>query len=135
MLRQTLADQIQDPSLSDPGNDTGPAKTRVLLVMEDADDRQLIGQALDQARGQAFELDSVPTVADAIHRLGNGTLDVVLLDLVLPDSQGLTTFLKLQSRTGHVPVIVHGFNWRILSPLYWPRSCCRRHASRDHRSG
>ena len=106
MLRQTLADQIQDPSLSDPGNDTGPAKTRVLLVMEDADDRQLIGQALDQARGQAFELDSVPTVADAIHRLGNGTLDVVLLDLVLPDSQGLTTFLKLQSRTGHVPVIV-----------------------------
>ena len=37
---------------------------------------------------------------------GSGRFDVILLDLNLPDSLGLTTFLRLQPKAGLQPIIV-----------------------------
>src|SRR5690349_17123675 len=77
----------------------------VLLIDANAEDEQLFREELALIRDQPFELEVVRTLADALTRLrpGNGAPPaVILLDLHLPDSLGLTTFLRLQPKTAHL---------------------------------
>jgi PAS domain S-box-containing protein len=43
---------------------------------------------------------------NGLHHLGNGEVDIILLDLRLPDSQGIETFDKVYGRAQNVPIIV-----------------------------
>ena len=43
-----------------------------------------------------IEVERVASLSQALERLNEGLLDAVLLDLTLPDSAGLETFLKVQ---------------------------------------
>lgn len=98
----------------------------VLLIDANAEDEQLFREELALIRERPFELQVVRTLADALARFrqdlapsqGDDQVggmvdgkagrqpDVILLDLHLPDSLGLTTFLRLQPKTGHLPIIV-----------------------------
>jgi diguanylate cyclase (GGDEF)-like protein/PAS domain S-box-containing protein len=80
--------------------------TTVLLIDASALDEQLMHEELAQVRDCPYRLDVVRTLADGFARLRRGGVDVILLDLNLPDSLGLTTFLRLQPKAGLVPVIV-----------------------------
>lgn len=70
-------------------NDT-PAT--VLLVEADHADAKLIQAALASTVGSSFRVESVTRLADALERLGQDAFDVVLLDLTLPDGQGIEAF-------------------------------------------
>jgi diguanylate cyclase (GGDEF)-like protein/PAS domain S-box-containing protein len=80
--------------------------TTVLLIDASALDEQLMHEELAQVRDCPYRLEVVRTLADGFTRLRRSGVDVILLDLNLPDSLGLTTFLRLQPRAGLVPVIV-----------------------------
>jgi DNA-binding response OmpR family regulator len=60
---------------------------------------------LGSTRAVHFHITHAPTLASALTRLGAGT-DVVLLDLTLPDSQGLPTLRRLRAQDPETPVIV-----------------------------
>ena len=45
-------------------------------------------------------------VADGLARVRQGRIEAVLLDLNLPDSLGLTTFLRFQPKATQVPIVV-----------------------------
>jgi PAS domain S-box-containing protein len=49
---------------------------------------------------------SLGRLDEALERLPAGDIDIVLLDLSLPDSDGLATFTRLQARAREVPIIV-----------------------------
>jgi len=53
-----------------------------------------------------FGIASADTLANALDQVSKEAFDVVLLDLGLPDSQGLETFLEFQRAARDVPVIV-----------------------------
>lgn len=78
---------------------------RVLHVEDAPDDAALVAGLLEQAGG-AFAIEVAPTLAAALTRLERGAVDVVLLDLGLPDSQGLATLSRLRRRVRDVPVVV-----------------------------
>ncbi|NJO13518.1 MAG: aminotransferase class I/II-fold pyridoxal phosphate-dependent enzyme, partial [Gammaproteobacteria bacterium] len=78
----------------------------VLLVDPNAADHLLITEELAQIRGRPFDVTVATTLAQALARLKKGGIDVVLLDLTLPDSIGLTTFLRLQPKTNHIPIVI-----------------------------
>lgn len=81
----------------------------VLLIDANAEDEQLFREELALVRGQPFQLEVVQTLAEGLARLRPGAeppLDVIVLDLHLPDSVGLTTLLRLQPKAGHLPIIV-----------------------------
>jgi len=82
------------------------ANATVLLIDSNPDDQRLIKEELVQIRGQPFALEIATTVAAALDRLKRAGIDVVLLDLALPDSIGLTTFLRLQPKCGDVPIVL-----------------------------
>ena len=62
-----------------------------LLVEDNPADARLIREMLKEAPAGAFQLQQVARLDSALERLRQETFDVVLLDLGLPDSQGMQT--------------------------------------------
>ncbi len=81
-------------------------KVRVLLVEDSPGDARLIRYMLDDAGGELFDLEHVERLGDGLRRLGDGNIGVVLLDLSLPDSQGLATFAEMHAQAPRIPIIV-----------------------------
>jgi diguanylate cyclase (GGDEF)-like protein/PAS domain S-box-containing protein len=78
----------------------------VLLIDANSEDERLFREELALIRDTPFSLEIAGTLADGLTRLRQGRIDVILLDLNLPDSLGLTTFLRLQPKAGLLPIIV-----------------------------
>ncbi len=68
------------------------AVTRVLLVEDDPADAGAIQQTLAGTGGGPFHVEWVTNLADAIKRLGERGFEAILLDLTLPDGQGIEAF-------------------------------------------
>jgi len=84
---------------------------RVLIVEDNPGDAWLIREHLSGARvtgtlAPAFQLVLADRLAAGLARLAEGGIDAVLLDLSLPDSQGLDTFVKAQAQAPDVPMVV-----------------------------
>lgn len=83
-----------------------PVPVQVLLVEDNPTHQKLIASMLRHARGAAFEVTAVGTVTAALAGLAGGGFDVTLLDLNLPDSEGLDTFHAVQNSAGDTPTVV-----------------------------
>jgi PAS domain S-box-containing protein len=81
-------------------------KLRILIVEDNPADADFIHEMLPQAGPLNFQVESVQRLSEALARLADGGFDLVLLDLGLPDSQGLQTFYTLQKAAPDVPVVV-----------------------------
>lgn len=80
---------------------------KVLLVEDNPGDARLIREMLAEYRSISFNLVWVKQLSIAIERLLKGDIvDVILLDLLLPDSQGLETFVSLHKQIPEIPVPV-----------------------------
>src|SRR5437868_2842289 len=79
---------------------------QVLLIEDNEDDAYLIGETLTERTAADIELEWVDRLESGLTRLAEEKVDVVLLDLSLPDSHGLETLDKIQRQTPDVPVIV-----------------------------
>ncbi|MCG2586114.1 bifunctional diguanylate cyclase/phosphodiesterase [Massilia sp. TS11] len=78
---------------------------RVLIVSSNIADNESLESALAYARDGPFECERAGNLADAIARLGRPGIDAVLMDLNLPDSQGLASFDRLHQAAGHTPIL------------------------------
>jgi two-component system, NarL family, sensor kinase len=83
-----------------------PKPARILLVEDNPGDARLVREMLAEAKGESFAIDWVSSLAEALERLAQGGIDLVLLDLGLPDSQGLDTFLRSYEHGSHLPFLV-----------------------------
>ncbi|MCK9375810.1 MAG: PAS domain-containing protein, partial [Syntrophobacterales bacterium] len=79
---------------------------KILLVEDNPGDARLIREVLAEAGSWSFVIDWVPSLAKGVARLAQGGIDLVLLDLGLPDSQGFETFLKAQAQAPQVPFVL-----------------------------
>jgi PAS domain S-box-containing protein len=77
----------------------------VLLIEDNPGDVRLIQEMLKHAKTASFVLESKARLSEGLDRLSRGGVEVVLLDLSLPDSSGLETFSKVQSGYPLVPTI------------------------------
>jgi glutamate dehydrogenase (NAD(P)+) len=78
----------------------------VLLIEDNPMDARLIERWLAESKAPAFRLKSAIRLDQGLECLAAGGVDVVLLDLTLPDSHDLETFLTLKARAGALPVVV-----------------------------
>jgi PAS domain S-box-containing protein len=78
----------------------------VLLIEDNPGDVRLIRGMLAGVLGTAYHLESCDRLSAGLERLAGTGIDVVLLDLLLPDSQGLETFSRVHARAPEVPVVV-----------------------------
>ena len=81
-------------------------ETRILLIEDDAGDAALVREMLSRPDRQPIRLAHEQTLADGLYRLEQHRFHLLLLDIGLPDSQGLDTFKRLQKAVPDIPVIV-----------------------------
>ena len=79
---------------------------RTLLVEDNPGDARLIGEMLAEVAKGQFELVTVGRLSQAVQCLFAQRFAVVLLDLSLPDSQGLETFTRMQRQSARTPIVV-----------------------------
>ncbi|HKP74125.1 MAG TPA: PAS domain S-box protein, partial [Longimicrobiaceae bacterium] len=79
---------------------------RVLLVEDNPGDAYLIAEALAEVSTTAFRLEHADRLAECVRRLGAEAFDAILLDLGLPDSQGLATLAAVAAAAGGTPILV-----------------------------
>jgi len=94
---------------------------RVLYVEDDAAAISLVRAGLGSGRESRFHLDSAGTLADAISKLGSNEYDVVLLDLGLPDSTGMSTLASIRHESPDTPLVVlsaHSFREMGVAAVY-----------------
>ncbi|MGH9658267.1 MAG: response regulator, partial [Bryobacteraceae bacterium] len=78
----------------------------VLLIEDNPGDARLIKEYFLEAAPAEFRLHVADRLAKGLERLDAGGIDIVLLDLSLPDSRGFNTFAQIQNRAPDVPVIL-----------------------------
>jgi DNA-binding NtrC family response regulator len=79
---------------------------KVLYVEDNPGDARLIQEMLKRGGYFRFELSSVDRLAEAVKRLEEEAFDVILLDLGLPDSQGLETLKRVRHKVPKLPIVV-----------------------------
>lgn len=79
----------------------------VLLVEDEPGDARLVEYALRMSSAPVFVVRHVGTLAAAIAHIESGEpVDVVLLDLSLPDSTGIATVSRMQEAASRTPIVI-----------------------------
>lgn len=78
----------------------------ILLIEDNPAEARLLQELLKQAPLTQFEWTCVARLQEAIAHLNNPHFDAILLDLTLPDSQGLDSLHEIGQRAPSLPVVV-----------------------------
>src|SRR6202049_3962417 len=79
---------------------------QVLVVEDNAGDARLLREMFSKEKPGSFELTHLLRMSEAVIHLEKGGVDVVLLDMGLPDGHGLHTVRRAHAAAPGVPVIV-----------------------------
>lgn len=80
--------------------------TQVLLIEDNRIEARQTQHWLACAKDPPFEVECVDNLQAGLARLAKDGVDIVLLDLNLPDSRGLETFTKVHRQSPQIPVVV-----------------------------
>lgn len=79
---------------------------RILLIEDDPGDADLLREMLAGEEGSGFQLEHVDRLHKGLESLARGGVDVVLLDLTLPDSRGPATAARIHAEVPTVPLVI-----------------------------
>ncbi|MEA5566781.1 hybrid sensor histidine kinase/response regulator [Anabaena sp. UHCC 0399] len=79
---------------------------KILLIEDNIAEARLLQEYLQQAEFKQFLLVHVKRLREALSELSHTSYDVILLDLTLPDSQGLSSLSLLIKQDPSVPIVV-----------------------------
>lgn len=79
---------------------------RLLLVEDNPGDARLIAEMLKEPGSHDFELTCITSLSEAVAWLGENKAHIILLDLGLPDAQGLDAVRRVRAAAPHIPLVV-----------------------------
>ena len=80
---------------------------RILLIEDNPADAMLLQETLmADANSMRFLLHAVDRLSKAFEYLGEAEVDIILLDLSLPDSHDIDTFIRLNTYVSGVPIVI-----------------------------
>jgi two-component system, NarL family, sensor histidine kinase UhpB len=79
---------------------------KVLLIEDNKGDSAIILEMLKKSENAQFELTHAPRLKDGISLLEKEKFDIILLDLGLPDSEGLKSFKITLKKNPATPIII-----------------------------
>ncbi|MDO9138999.1 MAG: diguanylate cyclase [Methylobacter sp.] len=79
---------------------------RVLLIEDEEGDAHLVKMKLRQNSGESFAVTWAQSLEEAQQCLAHSSFEVMLLDLSLPDSEGLATVHSARSMAPDMPIVV-----------------------------
>ena len=88
------------------GSELTEKPVSILLVEDNPGDRRLIWEMLAETTAMTFNVQYVDRLQAAMEYLDQNIIEVILLDLGLPDSQGLGTLKQVYAQAGNTPIVV-----------------------------
>lgn len=89
---------------------------QILLVEDNLDDAKFLEEIIAESDETPCSLFHVERLKDALNCLSKNHFDVILLDLSLPDKQGLETVAQTYSTAPDLPIVVlTGFNDQVMA--------------------
>ena len=79
---------------------------KILLVEDEPDFAEIMKIRLSREVSPPPEITCVPTLLQALEAIAVTTWDLILLDLMLPDSSGIQTFVSLRAQVRHTPIVI-----------------------------
>jgi DNA-binding NarL/FixJ family response regulator len=79
---------------------------RVLLLEDNPSDVEIVRDALDRAQEEQYVLSHAWRLKEAVEKLRTDAFDVVIADLLVPDSMGLETLTELRRESPRMPIVV-----------------------------
>jgi len=79
---------------------------KVLYVEDDMDHAILISELIKEIKNVHYKLTHVQQLNEALLELDNDNYDIILLDLSLPDEQGVDTVTRVCEKAPDIPVVV-----------------------------
>jgi diguanylate cyclase (GGDEF)-like protein/PAS domain S-box-containing protein len=78
---------------------------KILIVTSSRADADCLEKALGDATDGPFKVEWLDRLSRALERIAVGDIDAILVDLMLPDSQGIETFDKLFKADPLIPIL------------------------------
>jgi CheY-like chemotaxis protein len=79
---------------------------KILLIEDNPGDAYLIEEHLEEFANFLYDSKNVGTLNEALSALKEQPFDVIVLDLELPDSDGINTFLSVHKQNSLIPIII-----------------------------
>ena len=79
---------------------------QVLLIEDNPGDVRLIQEMLRDVNGFSFDIKHASYLKDGVELLSENNIDVIVLDLTLPDSLSYETFTRIQAEALEVPIVL-----------------------------
>jgi len=79
---------------------------KILLVEDNLGDAGLLREMFKRQRSHVIALTHVECMSDAEKQLAENEFDIILLDLGLPDAEGLVAMRRSRAAAPHVPLVV-----------------------------
>jgi PAS domain S-box-containing protein len=98
-----LSIQPHAEMIAQAANTEANRQVRALIVEDSPTQAKLLSISLNRL---GIEVECVDTLNSACKRLDQPGIDVVLLDLSLPDSQGINTFYRMRNFDSVIPIVV-----------------------------
>ena len=78
----------------------------LLLIEDNAGDADLFREYLDDLRGKRFRSSHVTELGQALAYLSQHDIDIIILDLMLPDSTGIPSLERMHRAAPRTPIVV-----------------------------
>ena len=85
---------------------TGKRQVRVLLIEDSQEAKWLVEHSLQKYGDGKYQLKWATTLSDGLEQLATHEIDIVLLDLGLPETSGSASYTRLHEVAPDVPVVV-----------------------------
>ena len=81
-------------------------RIKILLIEDNPGDARLIEELLRNAMDFKHDLIFTPSLSEGLEYIDKEPLDVILLDLSLPDSNGFDTIFRTREKAKNIPIVV-----------------------------
>ena len=83
-----------------------PGPLRIMLVEDNLGDVRLLREMFATERPDSYEITHLPRLGLALEHIANREVDIILLDLGLPDGEGMDTVRRVRRLAPQIPLIV-----------------------------
>lgn len=82
------------------------SELHLLLIEDNEGDAELFREYLDDLRGRRFRISHALDLTHGLEHLARERVELIVLDLMLPDSAGIETILRIHQAAPRTPVVV-----------------------------
>ena len=79
---------------------------KILIIEDNPADVRMIHELVAEVKSANLDFEVAARLSEGLERIDGSDIDAILLDLSLPDSQGIKTFSLLRSRAQNIPILL-----------------------------